>query len=85
LDAPRCDSAACADDARIARQMDAWIEHRGDIFESDVAVQVRAGVVYLHGLVDTDLQREEMVAAARAIPGVRSVVESLALHSDPGF
>jgi len=85
IDGTRCDTAACRDDARIAQQMDAWIEQRSDIFLSDVSVQVRAGVVYLHGLVDTDVQRAAVVDAAQALPGVRRVVDSLVLRGDPAF
>jgi len=85
LDGTRCDDAACRDDARIGQQMDRWLEHRSDIFLSDVSVQVRAGVVYLHGLVDTQVQRDAVVDAAQALPGVRRVVDSLVLRGDPAF
>jgi osmotically-inducible protein OsmY len=40
-------------------------------------------VVYLTGQVDTDTERLTLIAAARAVEGVKRVVDSINL-SDPG-
>ena len=45
-------------------------------------MQTHAGVVYLHGLVDTNVQRAEVEAMVRSVPGVKRLVDALELRND---
>ena len=75
-----CKSETCAADARISSQLRVSIrQHPALEAPNSVRVQTADGVGYLHGHVDTELQRDEAAALARQVPGVRDVVDSLRL------
>ncbi|MGA2776808.1 MAG: BON domain-containing protein [Steroidobacteraceae bacterium] len=79
-----CGPEACADDAKITADVAASL-HRYPAASppNRVRVQTVNSVVYLTGQVDTDTERLTLIAAARAVEGVKRVVDSINL-SDPG-
>ncbi len=75
----KCGFSGCAGDAEITAAVRARLATKtGSI---DVSVQTLDHVVYLYGIVDTDLDRVTMVDAARAVPGVVRVVESIGVRN----
>jgi osmotically-inducible protein OsmY len=78
--AEQCTSDSCKQDAKITADLKAKLkEHRELGPPNSVYVQTRDGVVYLTGQVATDLQRSTAESLAENIPGVVSVVNSIAL------
>ena len=78
--ASQCTSESCQQDAKITADLKAKLkEHRELGPPNTVYVQTRGGVVYLTGQVATDLQRSSAESLAENIPGVVSVVNSIAL------
>lgn len=75
----RGDSSA---DYRITAQIQAALYRAPTLASNDISVQVRAGVVYLHGLVDTNVQRDEVEQIARATAGVDRIVDSIELRNE---
>jgi len=69
-------------DRQITEQIQAAIYKAPALASNDVSVQTHDGVVYLHGIVDTNVQRAEVEAAARAVAGVRRVVNAIELRND---
>lgn len=81
----KCGMSGCAGDVQITAKVQALLDRQPGVFGNDISVQTLDHVVYLHGIVDTDVQREEVVAAARSVAGVARVVESIAIRNDAGF
>ena len=81
----KCGLSGCPGDAQITAKVQMLLDHQAGVFLSDISVQTLDYVVYLRGLVDTNVQREEIIAAARSVPGVYNVVESIVIRNDPGF
>lgn len=71
-----------ATDSQITEQLSAGLYRDPTLASNDISVQTRDGVVYLHGIVDTNVQRANVEAQARAIAGVRRVVNSIELRND---
>ena len=84
----RSDSAnAPSDDRRITDdgitdQIRTALYKNPTIASNDISVQTRNGVVYLRGLVDTNVERADIGALARGMAGVKQVVDSLELRND---
>ncbi|HZP66569.1 MAG TPA: BON domain-containing protein [Rudaea sp.] len=72
---------ATNDDGITAQVRDA-IFHRAELAGDDISVQTHDGVVYLHGLVDTNVERDLAESIARNTAGVRRIVDSLELRND---
>lgn len=72
-----CSSTACAADAQIASAVNAAIDDRPALHADDINVNVRDGVVYLNGLVDTVAEASQAELVAQSQPGVRQVVNLL--------
>ena len=73
-----CPAERCAGDASITAQVEAGInQHPALEAPNSVRVQTVDQVVYLNGQVDTELQRELAESLARAVPGVKRVVNSI--------
>ncbi len=72
-----CSSAACAADAQLQAQVTSSINAESALQADDITVQVRDGVVYLNGLVDTATEVDEAAAIAGQQQGVRRVVNML--------
>jgi osmotically-inducible protein OsmY len=75
-----CQSEACSSDAAITSRVQADLrQHPALQAPNSVRVQTVSQVVYLHGHVDTELQRDEAETIARQVPNVKGVNDSLRL------
>jgi osmotically-inducible protein OsmY len=74
--------AGCPGDKELTDQIRTLLFHRADILAADIEVQTLDGVVYLHGLIDTDVQRHAVLDAVGSVKGVVRVVDSLSLRND---
>ena len=75
-----CPAGGCPDDAKITADVQAQLNQRPGLAPPNrVYVKVIGGVVYLSGQVASDLQRHDAEDAARAVPGVSKVVNTIAL------
>lgn len=70
-----CASAACADDDKINTAVQDALDQHSDLGPpGTIRVQTKNGVVYLHGMVDTDPERLTAEQIATAVDGVKKVV-----------
>ncbi|MEP7044699.1 MAG: BON domain-containing protein [Dokdonella sp.] len=76
-----CAGAACGADAAITIAVKAELAEHSALQSRDLSVQTIDHVVYLRGLVDTDLEREEAEAAAHGVAGVVEVVNSIVVRN----
>ena len=74
----RCGFDGCPGDAAITAEVEARMAKEVGSF--DVHVQTLDHVVYLYGIVETDLERLILVSTAQKVPGVSRVVESLGVR-----
>lgn len=74
----KCGFDGCPGDAAITAQVEARIAKETGSF--DVHVQTLDHVVYLSGMVDTDLERLVLADTAQKVPGVTRVVESFGVR-----
>ncbi len=75
--APKCTTAACADEAGMADKISAALRSAPGIEFNEVRVQYRNGVVYLYGLVATRPERDEIERIATETSGGKKVVNSI--------
>jgi len=76
----KCGIEGCPGDAQITADVRALLDqHPGAAPPGAVSVQTLNQVVYLYGLVDTDLMREEVQEIAMRAPHVKKVVNSIAV------
>jgi osmotically-inducible protein OsmY len=74
----KCGFRGCPGDAQITADVRALLDqHPGAAPPGMVSVQTLDGVVYLYGVVDTDLMRQEAEGIARQAPHVKKVVNSI--------
>ncbi len=74
----KCGFAGCPGDAQITADVNALFVRHPELGPSaGLDVQTRDGVVYLYGVVETDLVREEAESIALQAHGVKKVVNSL--------
>jgi osmotically-inducible protein OsmY len=74
----KCGFGGCPGDAKISADVRSLLDqHPGAAAPGTVSVQTLDGVVYLYGVVDTDLMREETERIALQAPHVKKVVNSL--------
>jgi len=72
-----------ADDASIASSIDTALDAYPQLGgTSSIQVQSIGHVVYLHGLVDTYLQKTLVQSVAEKTPGVERVVNSIELENE---
>src|SRR5258708_5030652 len=78
----KCGFAGCAGDQRITRDVQALFEEHPAL-EPPNLIDVRTldHVVYLNGVVDTDLERQLAESVAAGAPGVARVVNSIGLNN----
>lgn len=76
-----CGFHGCAGDAQITSNVQASIDRYPDLGPNLIDVQTMDHVVYLYGLVNTDLERQLAESAARGTPGVVRVVNSIAVNN----
>jgi osmotically-inducible protein OsmY len=78
-----CGVAGCPGDATItAAVQQLFAQHPAIEAPNLIDVQTLNHVVYLYGLVDTDLQRHLAESLARQAPGVTRVVNSIGLRNN---
>jgi osmotically-inducible protein OsmY len=76
----KCGFGGCPDDQRITRDVRAlFTQHPALEPPNLIEVQTLNHVVYLNGLVDTDLERPLAESVAAGAPGVVRVVNSIGL------
>ncbi len=76
-----CNSSACAEDQRIAAEVKGRLHADSAFRMGNVHVQARDHVVYLSGLVDTESEQGSAASIAADVPGVRRVVNELAVNN----
>jgi osmotically-inducible protein OsmY len=75
-----CGFGGCAGDAEMTAQVRAAFRQRPSLDEpNDVEVQTVDNVVYLYGLVNTEVNRADAQEVAKSVPGVTRVVNSIAV------
>jgi osmotically-inducible protein OsmY len=78
----KCGFSGCPGDAQITSDVRALLDqHPGVASPGAVTVQTLNGVVYLNGVVDTDLMREQAQEIARQAPHVKKVVNSIGVQN----
>ena len=78
----KCGLSGCPGDAQITAAVSALLDqHPGVGSPGAVSVQTLNGVVYLYGVVDTDLMREEAGEIALQAPHVKKVVNSIGIQN----
>ena len=79
----KCGVGGCPGDAEITAAVQAEFARRAELRPPNVLnVQTIDGVVYLYGLVDTDLQRQMAESAAHQAPGVTKVINSIGVSGN---
>ena len=74
----KCDPENCTGDAKITADVHALIKEHPEFGPpAGIRVQTINGVVYLNGLVDTDLERLNAAALVLQVPNVKDVVNML--------
>ena len=74
-----CKGAACSADDGITTSVRSELADHVEL--RDIGVQTIEGVVYLRGLVDTNVEREEAESATRRVSGVISVVNTITVRN----
>ena len=78
----KCGWSGCPGDAEISADVRTLLnQHPGAAAPGAVSVQTLDGVVYLYGVVDTDLMREQAEQIALQAPHVKKVVNSLGVQN----
>jgi osmotically-inducible protein OsmY len=78
----KCGFGGCAGDAKITSDVRTLFnQHPAWEPPNLIDVQTRDHVVYLYGVVDTDLERQMAESVARSAPGVVRVVNSIGLFN----
>jgi osmotically-inducible protein OsmY len=74
----KCEPETCAADAKITADVRALIkQHRELGAPAAFRVQTYNGIVYLYGIVDTDLERQNFESLVSNLPNVKEVVNSV--------
>ena len=79
---PDCPAGGCAGDALIKQRVDQMIYDNKAIQPFSITVQAKNGVVYLYGIVDTQLQKNVLEDETAKIPGVKRVVNSISVRGN---
>jgi len=79
----KCTGASCAADAAISKEVTARLAHYPALEADSVRVQTLHQVVYLTGMVDTDVERLLAVSLAGEADGVKRVVDSISVNNVP--
>jgi osmotically-inducible protein OsmY len=76
-----CTGDACVSDAEITSVVESSLHERSELTDWTIEVQTIHGIVYLHGLVDTSVQRDLVETIARETHGVKGVENSIELRN----
>jgi osmotically-inducible protein OsmY len=73
-----CGAGECKGDQKINSEVDRLLDKYPELVgQVPITVQSKDGIVYLHGVVATDLQRDEAESVAREAAGVTMVVNGI--------
>jgi osmotically-inducible protein OsmY len=75
----KCGFSGCPGDAQITSEIQSQINHRPDLEPTAITVQTLDRTVYLYGVVSSGLEISDTEAIARGVPGVRQVINSMAI------
>lgn len=76
-----CGAADCGSDRRITADVEQLIDRTPALMGSvPITVQTNNGVVYLNGLVETDLERYMAENTAREAPNIAMVINDVAVQ-----
>lgn len=75
----KCGLAGCAGDADITATVESQLGHYAPLYT--IRVQTLDKVVYLRGVVDTDVERFQAVSVAAGVHGVSDVVDSISVNN----
>lgn len=76
-----CTHGGCTADAQLAATVEATIYRHPELRPPNlIYVRAHGGVVYLSGVVSTELQREIAVASAQQVPGQRRVLDDIGIE-----
>jgi osmotically-inducible protein OsmY len=75
----KCGLRGCPGDAQITAQIRSQINQRPDLESGAISVQTLDHVVYLYGVVSSGLEISDAESIARSVPGVREVMNSMAI------
>jgi osmotically-inducible protein OsmY len=76
---PKCSPENCAMDTQIKQDVDAVFAQHTELGPpGTIRVQSINKVVYLNGLVNSDLERQSAESLALGVPNVKEVVNSIA-------
>ncbi len=79
----KCGFGGCPGDAAITANVRGLFEQHPALEPPNLLrVQTMNGVVYLYGLVDTDLERQLAESVAHEAPGVAKVVNSIGISGN---
>lgn len=75
----KCGFRGCPGDAQITAEVQSRFKERSDFEPNAIRVQTLDHVVYLSGVVSSGLEINDAESIAGAVPGVRQVVNSMAI------
>lgn len=75
----KCGWHGCAGDAQITAEIQSQINQRSDLESTAITVQTLDHIVYLYGVVSSGLEISDTESIARSVPGVRQVINSMAI------
>ena len=75
----KCGFKGCPGDAQITAEIQSQINRRPDLESTAITVQTLDHTVYLYGVVSSGLEISDAEAVARGVPGVRQVINSMAI------
>jgi osmotically-inducible protein OsmY len=79
----KCDAANCAKDAQISTEVRSALNSHTEFgAPGSLRVQTINGVVYLNGMVDTDLDRRNAESIALQVTDVKDVVNSIDVRNN---
>jgi osmotically-inducible protein OsmY len=75
-----CGEGECTGDQKINSKVEGLLNRYPDLVATiPISVQTKDRIVYLNGLVATDLQRDTAEYVAQEVPGVAMVVNGIAV------
>lgn len=78
----KCDPENCTNDAKITADVRAMIkEHRELGAPAAFQIQTINGIVYLHGIVETDMERRSFESLVMQLANVKDVVNSVEVRN----
>jgi hypothetical protein len=78
----KCGLEGCAADQKITSHVTAMLEKHPDLDANMLTVQTLNHVVYLDGLVESDLQSDAAAAIAKHVKGVKEVVNNISVNNN---